>query len=102
MSCIVQMCSSAKTPQNSLKDRPFRRSGLTLVELLVAATITLLLVYGLAQTFAVVSGTVTSSRAAVEMLGQLRGVAHQLQRDLEGITVPVRPWPRPEAALGYF
>lgn len=36
------------------------------------------------------------------MLGQLRGVAHQLQRDLEGITVPVRPWPRPEAALGYF
>jgi len=79
-----------------------RRLGLTLVELLVAATITLLLVYGLAQAFAVVSVTVSSNRASVEMLGQLRGVTMRLQRDLEGLTVPVRPWPRPEAGLGYF
>lgn len=82
--------------------KPIRRSGLTLVELLVAATITLLLVYGLAQSFAVVSETVTANRASVEMVGQLRGVALRLQRDLESLTVPVRPWPRPESGLGYF
>ncbi|MDA1055706.1 MAG: prepilin-type N-terminal cleavage/methylation domain-containing protein, partial [Planctomycetota bacterium] len=100
MTRFARARSSDRSHKVALKRR--RRSGLTLVELLVAATITLLLVYGLAQAFAVVSVTVSSNRASVEMLGQLRGVTMLLQRDLEGLTVPVRPWPRPESGLGYF
>ncbi len=100
MKCIRS--SRSFRPQRQVVTIRRRRSALTLVELLVAATITLLLVYGLAQAFAVVSETVSSNRASVEMLGQLRGVTQRLQRDLEGLTVPVRPWPHSGSGLGYF
>jgi hypothetical protein len=38
----------------------------------------------------------------VEMSGQLRAASNQLQRDLEGLTVPVRPWPESSSGQGYF
>lgn len=79
-----------------------RRSALTLIELLVSTVITLMLVYGLAQAFAVVSETVSKSRASVEMATQMRSVALRLQQDLEGLTLPALPWPRPESGMGYL
>lgn len=78
------------------------RRGFTLVELLVATVITLLLVYGLAQAFSEISGTISLSRSSFEMSGSLRGLTMRLQQDLEGITVPVRPWPSAASGLGYF
>jgi len=78
------------------------RSAFTLVELLVATVITLMLVYGLAQAFAVVSVTVSANRASIEMAGQLRNVSHRLQQDLEGLTVPARPNPERSGGLGYL
>ncbi len=79
-----------------------RRNGLTLVELMVALVITLLLVVTLAEVFAYFSTTISANRAAIEMAGQIRGVTRRLQPDIEGITVPVRPWPQTESGLGYF
>ncbi|MBC8356015.1 MAG: hypothetical protein H8E66_28900 [Planctomycetes bacterium] len=79
-----------------------RQLAFTLVELLVSAAITLMLVYGLAQAFAVVSETVSVNRASVEMSTQMRSVALRLQQDLEGLTLPALPWPRPESGSGYL
>lgn len=78
------------------------RRGFTLVELLVSTVITLLIVYGLAQAFSEISGTISLSRASFEMSGSLRGVSLRLQQDLEGLTIPVRPWPSAASDLGYF
>ncbi len=79
-----------------------RRNGLTLVELLVAMVVTMLLVASLAEVFAYFSTTISANRATIEMSGQLRGATSRLQPDLEGITVPVRPWPQADSGLGYF
>jgi hypothetical protein len=80
----------------------YHRRGMTLVELLVATTVTLLLVFAITQGFAVISQTVTMNRATVEMAGQMRNLSLRLQRDLETTTVPMRPWPLSSSGLGYF
>ena len=64
--------------------------------------VTMLLVVALAEVFAYFSRTISLNRATIEMAGQLRGVTQRLQADLDGITVPVRPWPQTGSGLGYF
>lgn len=78
------------------------RHGLTLVEMLVATALSLLVILAVTQAFQMVGDNVMASRAVLEMSGQLRGITNQLQNDLAGVTVPVRPWPDAEAGLGYF
>lgn len=75
------------------------RRGFTLVEMLVATAITLLLIAGLAQAFQFMGDTVATHRSNIELAGQVRAVALRVQRDLEGLTVPVRPIASGE---GYF
>ncbi len=79
-----------------------RHGGFTLVELLVAMAVTLILIFALAQAFAIVGDTIATGRASIEMAGNLRTVAHRLQGDLDGITVAVRPWPDESGASGYL
>lgn len=98
----MNVYSVADRPAARPTCRRARRGGFTLVEILVATAVTLLLVAALAQAFAVVSETVAVNRATIEMAGELRGVALRLQQDLEGLTLPVRPWPRGSSGLGYF
>lgn len=91
----------------ALSSRCFRgmrrtRSGLTLIEMLISVTITLLLVFAIVQVFDLLGSTMTQARATIEMAGNLRNVANLLQRDLDNITCPVRPWLDPAAGLGYF
>jgi Tfp pilus assembly protein FimT len=74
----------------------------TLVEMLVATTVTLLLVFAITQAFATVSVTIRNTRASVEMAGQLRGVALRLQQDLEGVTANTKPWVHASWGRGYF
>jgi hypothetical protein len=78
------------------------RSGLTLVEMLVAMTCTLLMMLAITQTFQNIGEVSAKGRAAIEMSTQLRGVQHRLHKDLESLTVPVRPWPEAGAGEGYF
>lgn len=60
-----------------------KRPGLTIVELLVATAVTLLMVLAVSEAFVVVSETISTNRAALEMSGQLRGVSRRLQLDLD-------------------
>ncbi|MBM4093938.1 MAG: prepilin-type N-terminal cleavage/methylation domain-containing protein [Planctomycetes bacterium] len=78
------------------------RHGMTLVEMLVAMALSLLIILAVTQVFRLVGDNVLASRAVLEMAGQLRGTADQLQGDLDGLTVPVRPWPDASSGLGYF
>ena len=78
------------------------RRGFTLVELLVAMALSLVIILAVTQVFRLVGDNVLAGRAMVEMAGQLRSAADQLQRDLGGLTVPVRPWPETSAGAGYF
>lgn len=79
-----------------------RRAGFTLVEMLVTVAVSLLIVFGLVQMFQWVGEKVADGRAAIEMAGALRGITTRLQKDLDGLTVPVRPWPENGSAEGYF
>ncbi len=80
---------------------PIRR-GFTLVEMLVAISITLVMMATVVGVFATVSSSVSNRRAAIEVGSQLRHVRNVLQRDLEGATCPTLPWTRPESNVGYF
>ena len=89
----------------SVQSRRKRRRPLaafTLVEMLVAMAVTLILVFALAQAFAIVGETVSQGRATLELAGNLRSVANQLQEDLQGLTVAARPWIDDSAAAGYL
>lgn len=79
-----------------------RTAAFTLVEMLVATAVTLILVFALSQTFAVIGESVAKGRAAIEISGSLRAVANRLQTDLDGRTCPVRPWIESTSGLGYF
>ncbi|MHB8973494.1 MAG: PulJ/GspJ family protein [Pirellulaceae bacterium] len=76
--------------------------GFTLVEMLVAMALSLIIILAVTQVFRLVGDNVLAGRAVLEMSGQLRSAADQLQRDLGGLTVPVRPWPETSAGAGYF
>lgn len=79
-----------------------RPRGLTLVEMLVAMTCTVLLMLAITQTFQSIGDITAKGRAGIEMSTQLRGVWLKLQEDLQAVTVPVRPWPDSAGAAGYF
>ena len=79
-----------------------RHGGFTLVELLIAMAVTLILIFALAQAFAIVGDTIATGRASIEMAGNLRTVAHRLQNDLQHATVSTRPWSDSGGGLGYF
>ena len=66
-----------------------RPRAFTLVELLIAMTLTLMLVYAIAQFYAYVGETVRDGRAQIEMGGQLRAATQRLQQDLAELTVRV-------------
>lgn len=78
------------------------RSGLTIVEMLVAMAITLLIMAAVVTVFANVSSSVTRRRATIEMSSALRNVRETLARDLAGATCPAVPWQRPESNVGYI
>jgi prepilin-type N-terminal cleavage/methylation domain-containing protein len=78
------------------------RQGFTLVEMLVAMTVSLIMIYGMVQFFVVLSNQVVDGRAIIEMAGQQRAAAILLQSDLEGTTAPSSPWLDPKEGLGYL
>ncbi len=81
---------------------PVVRSGYTLVEILVATTLSLLLLAAVVQMFGDVGQSITDSRAMLELSDRLRLVATRLQQDLAGVTVTMNPPRRPENNEGYF
>ena len=80
-----------------------RRSGYTLVEILVATTLTLILMTAVVTVFGAVGDGIAKSRRAMEQFDRLRTTAQQLRLDLQGVTVTLDGRPaRPEENQGYF
>jgi hypothetical protein len=78
------------------------RRGLTLVEVLIATTITLLMLAALAEGFKRIGDSIADNRAALEVSNRLRGVALRLKEDLEGATVRMIPPADAMSGQGYF
>ena len=73
-----------------------------MTEMLIAVTVTLVLIAALVNAFRVLSNELTDSRAILELAGQLRSSGETIRNDLRGVTVPVSPWVDPADGLGYF
>jgi prepilin-type N-terminal cleavage/methylation domain-containing protein len=78
------------------------RRGMTLIEMMVAMTATLLLMGAIAQVFSVFGSAVSDSRAVIETDTRMRAVAWRLRSDLNGVTAPTLPPVRPDMDSGYF
>ena len=78
------------------------RRGMTLVEMLVATTMTLIIMGIVAQLFGVLGNTVNSSRSTMDVSSRLRVVANKLRQDLAGITVQTLPPIPADADSGYL
>src|SRR4051794_13054453 len=74
----------------------------TLVEMLIAMALTLILVYAIAQFYAIVGDAVKDGRALIELNQQLRAVVERLKSDFDQVTVPVVPWADEGGAAGYL
>ncbi len=67
------------------------RYGFTLVEILIALTMTLIVLFAMAQAFQFASGEIANGRAVLEMSNRLRNSQQLMRTDLAGLTVDVRP-----------
>ena len=79
-----------------------RRQGMTLVEMLIATTITLIIMAAVAEVFGLFGAGVSDSRSVIEMTDQMRSAAYRLRQDLAGATAPTLPPLDPEQEQGYF
>ena len=78
------------------------RSGMTLVEMLVATTMTLIIMGVVAQLFGFLALTLSRSRDTIEMSSDARSVANLLRRDLTGLTVKTIPPTSADGDSGYL
>ena len=78
------------------------RTAFTLVEMLIAMALTLILVYAIAEFYAYIGNAVRDGRATIEMGGQLRAAAQQLNDDLQSLTLHPTPWIDPARSPGGF
>lgn len=90
-----------KLPMRFSNTRPNRR-GLTIIEVLIATTITILMLAALAEGFKRVGDSIAENRAGLEVSNRLRGVSLRLKEDLEGVTVPLTPPLDTMSGQGYF
>ncbi len=79
-----------------------RRKAMTLVEMLIATTITLIIMAAVAEVFGLFGAGVTNSRSVIEMTDQMRAAAFRLRQDLAGTTAPTLPPLDPAQEQGYF
>lgn len=78
------------------------RQAFTLVELLVAMTISLIMVYAMVEIFRTIGSSTSDGRAVIDMQGQLKTAKALLHNDLRGLTVPGTTWPSADAGNGYI
>ena len=78
------------------------RKALTLIEVMIATTITLLMMLALAQGFKTMSETVSQGRSKLSLSDQLRGLSELIRMDLRGRTTDNDTPQSFLAAEGYF
>lgn len=77
------------------------RRGFTLIEAMIAITMTLIIMLALAQGFKRLSDDISQGRARLALSDQLRSVSEVLRNDLASLTVDPDPT-TPNNKLGYF
>ena len=82
--------------------RPAHRRGLSLMELLIATTISIMVMGATVTLFGVVGERINGGRAMIEVADRLRSTQSLLSRDLRGHTARCLPWEQPSAGSGYF
>ncbi|MEN6450962.1 MAG: prepilin-type N-terminal cleavage/methylation domain-containing protein [Thermoguttaceae bacterium] len=78
------------------------RSGYTLIEILVATTLSLLLLGAVVAMFGRVGNAITDSRSMLEAADRLRLAGERMQLDLAGVTVTMNPPRDPANNEGYL
>lgn len=78
------------------------RCGLSLIEVLIALTMTLIVLGAMITVFSRASAAMSRKRAMIEMHNRLRVPAELLRSDLERVTVEMRPWALESSPDGYF
>ena len=77
-----------------------RAGGYTLVEVMIAVTLTLILMYALAAIFGRVTSMMTQTQDILSMTNNLRTAKDRLREDLENLTVPTLK--APTSQYGFF
>ncbi len=85
----------------SSRKSPVRR-GLSLIEVLIALTMTLIVLGAMIAVFSRASKEMSRKRAMIEMHNLVRPCVELLRSDLEQVTVPVRPASIESGPSGYF
>ncbi|MEX2188451.1 MAG: prepilin-type N-terminal cleavage/methylation domain-containing protein [Pirellulales bacterium] len=101
---------SRSSHRNSIAGRGFRtrshaprsRRGITLIEMMVSITLTLIIMGTVMTIFGMITGAVADNRAVMETVDRLKSATSRLQADLQGRTCSTLPWNRIESASGYF
>lgn len=79
-----------------------KRSGYTLIEMLMSVVLTLMMMGVVVQIFAMMGRSVSDSRSTLEMSSQLRSATARLRLDLQNVTAEMTPPLAPEQNQGYF
>jgi len=75
---------------------------MTLVEMMVATTMSLIIMGIIAQLFGMLGKGISGSRSTLTLSEQLRAVGNTLRADLAGLTVPTLPPATPDSDAGYL
>ena len=92
----------ANLPRRSFASRSRPRDGFTLLEVMVALTITMILMSLVVRIFQFVSDGVFAARANMELSDALRNAKHRLIADLRGTTALTLPPLDIDQGTGYF
>jgi prepilin-type N-terminal cleavage/methylation domain-containing protein len=77
-------------------------NGLTLIEMMVVVAVTLIFMLALTRVFSILGDSVNSGRSMIELNGNIRSISQRIQRDLNGVTVPLDPPIDLSRGAGYF
>lgn len=78
------------------------RSGLTLIEIMIALTMTLIVLGAMMTAFQFASQKMQAGRAVMELANRARSAESLLRADLAGLTVEPRPYAQTASPPGYF
>ena len=90
------------TNRKSKIQNPKSRRAFTLVEVMIAAVLSLVLIAAVVQVFATVGNTASETRAVVQMTDRLRSARIVLAEDLSNTTAEMLPPQRSDRSAGYF
>jgi len=78
------------------------RRALTLVEMLVAVTVTLIMLFAVLKLAQTIGASASQGRAIIELAGEIRQTGTRLQADLDKRTATALSWLDSGAGQGYF